>query len=98
MSHALLLAVCSVTTLAASNRVADEAAIRQRLAIYTEARAFSLTVDGMRFLDSRVAIADMHIVAGPPELKIDMLGPYVLVKHDGAWPIGAARIARTQAP
>jgi hypothetical protein len=70
MSHALLLAVCSVTTLAASNRVADEAAIRQRFAICTEARRVSF----------------------PLRVLVD------LVKHEGAWLIGAARIARTQAP
>lgn len=119
---------------------ADEAAIRQRLATYTEARnqgdshrealcytedadfrssgppsrgraeiekalavsvagyAFSLTVESVRFLDSNVAIADAHVVAGPPDHKIDMLGSYIMVKQGGAWLIGAARIARTQAP
>src|SRR5271170_5988460 len=140
MRHALLLAICAATILAGSKHEGDEAAIRQRLATYTEARnrgdahaealcytedgdfrafgppsrgraeiekalavsvpgyAFSLTVESIRFLDSTVAIADAHVVAGPLEHKIDMLGSYVMVKHDGAWLIGAARIARTQAP
>ena len=135
-----LLAVCAITALAESKHPADEAAIRQRLATYTEARnhsdahaealcytedgdfrafgppsrgraeiekalavsvsgyAFSLTVETIRFLDSNVAIADTHVVAGPPEHKIDMLGSYVMVKQGSAWLIGAARIARTPAP
>jgi hypothetical protein len=44
-----------------------------------------------------VAIADAHVVAGPPEHKIDMIGSYVMVKKGDTWLIGAARIARTQA-
>ena len=135
-----LLAVCAMTAFAASKYDSDEAAIRQRLATYTEARnhgnahaealcytadgdfrafgppsrgraeiekalvvsasgyIFSLTVESVRFLDSNVAIADAHVVAGPPEHKIDMVGSYVMVKQGGAWLIGAARIARSQAP
>ena len=134
-----LLALCAITALAESKHPADETAIRQRLATYTEARnhsdahaealcytedgdfralahpaeaapkskkplavsapgyAFSLTVETIRFLDSNVAIADTHVVAGPPEHKVDMLGSYVMVKQGNAWLIGAARIARTPA-
>jgi len=135
-----LLAICAITALAESKHNADEAAIRRRLATYTEARnhgdahaealcytedgdfrafgppsrgraeiekalpvsvsgyAFSLTIETIRFLDSNVAIADTHVVAGPPEHKIDTLGSYVMVKQGSAWLIGAARIARNQAP
>ena len=136
----LLLAVCAITALAESKHPADEAAIRQRLATYTEARnhsdahaealcytedgdfrafgppsrgraeiekalaasapgyAFSLTIETIRFLDANVAIADAHVIAGPPEHKLDLLGSYVMVKQGSAWLIGAARIARTPAP
>jgi uncharacterized protein (TIGR02246 family) len=135
-----LLAICALTAFAESKHDADETAIRQRLATYTEARnhgdahtealcytedgdfrafgppsrgraeiekalavsvsgyAFALTVENIRFLDSSVAIVDARVVAGPAEHKIDMLGSYVMVKHEGAWLIGAARIARSQAP
>src|SRR5277367_6120468 len=74
------------------------AEIEKALAVSVSGYAFSLTVESVRFLDSNVAIADAHVVAGPPEHKIDMLGSYVMVKKGGAWLIGAARIARTQAP
>lgn len=115
MMHRLssLLAAFAVAALAESKHPTDEAAIRQRLATYTEARnhsdalcyaadgdfgalgppsrgraeiekalalsapgyAFSLTVETTRFLDSNVAIVETRAVAGPPEHKIDMLGP-----------------------
>ncbi len=72
--------------------------IEKALRVSVSGYAFSLNVESVRFLDSNVAIADAHVVAGPPEHKIDMLGSYVMVKKGGAWLIGAARIARTQAP
>jgi hypothetical protein len=59
---------------------------------------FALTVESIRFLDSKVAIADTHVVAGPAQHKIEMIGSYVMVKKGGTWLIGAARIARIQAP
>jgi uncharacterized protein (TIGR02246 family) len=74
------------------------AEIEKALAVSVAGYAFSLTVESLRFLDSNVAIADAHVVAGPPEHKIDMVGSYVMVKKGSAWLIGAARIARTQAP
>jgi uncharacterized protein (TIGR02246 family) len=74
------------------------AEIEKALTVSVSGYAFSLTVENLRFLDSNVAIADTHVVAGPPEHKIDMVGSYVMVKKGGAWLIGAARIARTQAP
>jgi len=72
------------------------AEIEKALAVSVSGYAFSLTVESVRFLDSNVAIADTHVVAGPPEHKIDMLGSYVMVKRTGTWLIGAARIARNQ--
>jgi uncharacterized protein (TIGR02246 family) len=74
------------------------AEIEKALAVSVSGYAFSLTVESIRFLDSNVAIADTHVVAGPPDHKIDMVGSYVMVKQGSAWLIGAARIARTQAP
>jgi uncharacterized protein (TIGR02246 family) len=74
------------------------AKIEKPLAVSVSGYAFSLTVETLRLLDSNVAIADTRVVAGPPEHKIDMLGSYVLVKKGGVWLIGAARIARAQAP
>ena len=72
------------------------AEIEKALAVSVSGYAFSLTVESIRFLDSNVAIADAHVVAGPPDHKIDMLGSYIMVKQGGAWLIGAARIARSQ--
>ena len=74
------------------------AEIEKALAVSVSGYAFSLTVERIRFLDSNVAIADAQVVAGPPEHKIDMVGSYVMVKQGAAWLIGAARIARSQAP
>jgi uncharacterized protein (TIGR02246 family) len=74
------------------------AEIEKALSVSVSGYAFSLNVESLRFLDSDVAIADAHVVAGPPEHKIDMLGSYVMVKKGGTWLIGAARIARTQVP
>ena len=74
------------------------AEIEKALAVSVQAYEFNLAVESIRFLDSSVAIADTHVVAGPAQHKIDMLGSYVMVKKDGAWLIGAARIARLQAP
>ena len=72
--------------------------IEKSLTVSVSGYAFSLTVESVRLLNSKVAIADTHVVAGPPEHKIDMLGSYVMVKQGGTWLIGAARIARSQAP
>lgn len=74
------------------------AEIEKALAVSVSGYAFSLTIESLRFLDSKVAIADAHVIAGPPEHKIDMLGSYVMVMQGGTWLIGAARIARTQGP
>ncbi len=73
------------------------AAIEKALVVPAQTYAFALTVESIRFLDSNVAIADAHVVAGPAEHKIDMIGSYVMVKKGDSWLIGAARIARTQA-
>lgn len=74
------------------------AEIEKALAVSVPGYAFTLTVESVRFLDSNVAIVDAHVIAGPPEHKIDMLGSYVVVKQSGTWLIGAARIARIQGP
>lgn len=74
------------------------AEIEKALAVSVQTYEFALTVESIRFLDSNVAIADSHVVAGPAQHKIDLIGSYVMVKKGGAWLIGAARIARTQAP
>ncbi len=72
--------------------------IEKALAVTVQAYEFALTVESIRFLDSNVAIADTHVVAGPVQHKIDMIGSYVMVKKGNSWLIGAARIARIQAP
>jgi hypothetical protein len=72
--------------------------IERALAVSVQGYEFALTVESIRFLDSNVAIADTHVVAGPAQHKIDMIGSYVMVKKSGTWLIGAARIARMQAP
>jgi uncharacterized protein (TIGR02246 family) len=72
--------------------------IEKALAVSVSGYEFSLTVESIRLLDSNVAIADAHVVAGPRDRRIDMLGTYVMVKQGGTWLIGAARIARSQAP
>ena len=72
--------------------------IEKALAVSVQAYEFALAVEKIRFLDSNVAIADAHVVAGPAQHKIDMIGSYVMVRKGKTWLIGAARIARTQAP
>ncbi len=72
------------------------AEIEKALAVSVQGYDFALTVETVRFLDSNVAIADTHVVAGPAQHKIDMIGSYVMVKKGGTWLIEAARIARTQ--
>jgi uncharacterized protein (TIGR02246 family) len=72
--------------------------IEKALAVSVQAYEFNLTVESIRFLDSSAAIADAHVVAGPAQHKIDMLGSYIMVKKEGGWLISAARIARMQAP
>ena len=70
------------------------AEIEKALAVSVSGYAFSLTVETVRFLDSSVAIADAHVVAGPTEHKLDMAGSYIMVREGDKWLIGAARIAQ----
>jgi uncharacterized protein (TIGR02246 family) len=74
------------------------AEIEKTLAVSDTTYRFSLDVDSVRFLDSKVALAEAKIVAGPPQHRLDMLGTYVMVKRNGAWLIGAARISRSEPP
>jgi uncharacterized protein (TIGR02246 family) len=74
------------------------AEIEKALAVSVPEYVFSLTVETVRFLDSNVAIVDTHVITGPPQHKVDMLGAYILVKQGSDWLISAARIARTATP
>jgi uncharacterized protein (TIGR02246 family) len=51
------------------------AEIERALTVSVSGYAFSLNVESLRFLDSNVAIADAHVVAGPPEHKIECWVP-----------------------
>ena len=72
------------------------AEIEKTLAVSDATYRFSLEIESVRFLDPQVALAEAKVVAGPPEHKLDMVGTYVMVKRNGAWLIGAARIARSE--
>jgi uncharacterized protein (TIGR02246 family) len=70
------------------------AQVEKELAVADPSYRFALTVDGVRFLDADVAIAETAILAGPAGQGIRLIGSYVMVRKAGAWLIGAARIAR----
>lgn len=53
---------------------------------------FKLTVERARLLEPTVAIADTTIVAGPDNGRRQIQATYVMLKRDGQWLIGAARV------
>jgi uncharacterized protein (TIGR02246 family) len=72
------------------------AEIERTLTVSVATYEFSLKVDTVRFLDSKIAIADAEIGAGPAQRKVSMTGTYVMVKEKGMWLITAARITTAQ--
>ena len=72
------------------------AEIEKALSVSTTGYKFSLEVDTVRFLNAHVAVAEAKVVAGPPQNRGELVGTYVMVEKNGAWLIGAARIARAQ--
>jgi len=55
---------------------------------------FELEVVSLRFLTPDVAIAETNLQTGVLPFLTKLVGSYVMVKRNGEWLIGAARIAR----
>jgi uncharacterized protein (TIGR02246 family) len=74
--------------------VAGRARIESQLTVADPRYRFELEVVSLRFLDPQVAIAETSLRTGVTTPLSKLVGTYVMVKRNGEWLIGAARIAR----
>jgi uncharacterized protein (TIGR02246 family) len=74
--------------------VTGRAKIEQQLTVANPNYRFELDVLGLRFLDPQVAVVEADVRAGVATPLAKLVGTYVMVKRNGEWLIGAARIAR----
>jgi len=74
--------------------VTGRAQIEKQLTVNNPNYKFELDVVSLRFLDPQVAIVEADVRAGVGENLGKLVGSYVMVKRNGEWLIGAARIAR----
>jgi uncharacterized protein (TIGR02246 family) len=68
--------------------------IEKQLTVANPNYRFELDVVTLRFLDPQVAVVEADVRAGVGENLGKLVGTYVMVKRNGEWLIGAARIAR----
>jgi uncharacterized protein (TIGR02246 family) len=74
--------------------VRGRAEIEKQLTVANPNYRFELDVVTLRFLDPQVAVVEADVRAGVGENLGKLVGTYVMVKRNGEWLIGAARIAR----
>jgi hypothetical protein len=74
--------------------VTGRAAIEKQLTVANPNYKFELDVVSLRFLDPQVAVVEADVRAGVGDNLGKLVGTYVMVKRNGEWLIGAARIAR----
>jgi len=74
--------------------VTGRAQIEKQLTVNNPNYRFELEIVSMRFLDPQVAIVEADVRAGVGDALGKLVGSYVMVKRNGEWLIGAARIAR----
>ena len=74
--------------------VTGRAQIEKQLTVANPNYRFELDVVTLRFLDPQVAVVEADVRAGVGENLAKLVGTYVMVKRNGEWLIGAARIAR----
>ena len=68
--------------------------IEKQLTVANPNYRFELDVVSLRFLDPQVAVVEADLRTGVSTPLARLVGTYVMVKRDGEWLIGAARIAR----
>jgi uncharacterized protein (TIGR02246 family) len=74
--------------------VTGREAIERQLIVNNPNYRFELEVVGLRFLTPDVAIAEANLQTGVLPILTKLVGSYIMVKRNGEWLIGAARIAR----
>lgn len=74
--------------------VTGRAAVEKQLTVANPNYKFELTVLSIRFLDPQVAVVETDLHTGVTMPLANLVGTYVMVKRNGEWLIGAARIAR----
>jgi uncharacterized protein (TIGR02246 family) len=74
--------------------VTGRAKIEQQLTVANPNYRFELDVLSVRYLDPQVAVVEADVRAGVAAPLGKLVGTYVMVKRNGEWLIGAARIAR----
>lgn len=74
--------------------VTGRAAVEKQLTVANPNYRFELDVLTVRFLDPQVAVVETDLRTGVTMPLAKLVGTYVMVKRNGEWLIGAARIAR----
>jgi uncharacterized protein (TIGR02246 family) len=74
--------------------VSGRAAVEKQLTVANPNYRFELDVLTIRFLDPQVAVVETDLRTGVTMPLAKLVGTYVMVKRNGEWLIGAARIAR----
>jgi uncharacterized protein (TIGR02246 family) len=74
--------------------VRGRAAIEKQLTVANPNYRFELQVVSIRFLEPQVAVVETDLQTGVSTPLAKLVGTYVMVKQNGEWLIGAARIAR----
>ena len=74
--------------------VTGRAAVEKQLTVANPNYKFELQVVSVRYLDPQVAVVETDLQTGVSTPFAKLVGTYVMVKRNGQWLIGAARIAR----
>jgi uncharacterized protein (TIGR02246 family) len=74
--------------------VTGRAMIEKQLTVANPNYRFEMEIVSVRSLDPQVAIVETTLQTGVTTPLAKLVGTYVLVKRNGEWLIGAARIAR----
>jgi len=74
--------------------VTGRAAVEKQLTVANPNYKFELNVVSVRFLTPQVAVVETELQTGVTAPLARLVGTYVMVKQNGDWLIGAARIAR----
>ena len=69
-------------------------AVEKQLTVANPNYKFELEIVSLRFLDPQVAVVETELQTGVSTPLAKLVGTYVMVKRNGEWLIGAARIAR----